>query len=165
IRRPSNFRHDSEIAQFLLWVTSANPHAPRSVVASEKVPSSASYHGPPPSHRSTMARRSLPQNGSPSTKIHRHPNTPRVTEASPCWRAIAFTSESLMPASTEGLSSVYCERLSPLWVKSRHFAKSRRCPLYPQKRTLVERVVTSAKCQKRTYAPQQTRPIRSPRLR
>ena len=35
IRQPSNFRHDSEVAQFLLWATSANPHAPRSVVASE----------------------------------------------------------------------------------------------------------------------------------
>src|SRR5215471_15344982 len=38
IRRPSNFRHDSEVAQFPLWVTSANPHAPRSVVASEEAP-------------------------------------------------------------------------------------------------------------------------------
>jgi hypothetical protein len=33
--------------------------------------------------------------------------------------------------------------------------KDRSCPLYPQKRTLVEWVVMSALCQKRTYAVQQ----------
>ena len=38
----------------------------------------------------------------------------------------------------------------PLWVKSRHCDKSASCPLYPQKRTLVERIVMSALCQKRT---------------
>ena len=38
----------------------------------------------------------------------------------------------------------------PLWVISGHFAKSGRCPLYPQKRTLVERVRMSALCQKET---------------
>ena len=32
---------------------------------------------------------------------------------------------------------------------------SARCPLYPQKRTLVERVAMSALCQKRTHALQQ----------
>src|SRR5262249_61584891 len=39
----------------------------------------------------------------------------------------------------------------PLWVKSRHSAEETRCPLYPQKRTLVERVEMSAKCQKQTF--------------
>jgi len=29
----------------------------------------------------------------------------------------------------------------PLWVKSRHWSTSAQCPLYPQKRTLVDRVV------------------------
>src|SRR6516164_7470898 len=38
----------------------------------------------------------------------------------------------------------------PLWVISGNFAKSGRCPLYPQKRTLVKRVVMSALCQKQT---------------
>src|SRR5262252_1251077 len=32
----------------------------------------------------------------------------------------------------------------PLWVKSRHQRMSAECPLYPQKRTLVERVGMSA---------------------
>jgi hypothetical protein len=35
----------------------------------------------------------------------------------------------------------------PLWVKSGHCAVSGRCPLYPQKRTLIERVGMSAVCQ------------------
>src|SRR5262249_55923501 len=39
----------------------------------------------------------------------------------------------------------------PLWVISGHFVKSGRCPLYPQKRTLVERVGMSALCQKQTF--------------
>src|SRR5215472_17039283 len=38
----------------------------------------------------------------------------------------------------------------PHWVKSRHQRMSGSCPLYPQKRTLVERVGISALCQKRT---------------
>jgi hypothetical protein len=40
--------------------------------------------------------------------------------------------------------------LCPLWVKSRHCSTSASCPLYPQKRTLIERVGMSALCQKRT---------------
>jgi hypothetical protein len=36
----------------------------------------------------------------------------------------------------------------PLWVISGNFAKSGRYPLYPQKRTSVERVDMSALCQK-----------------
>jgi hypothetical protein len=35
----------------------------------------------------------------------------------------------------------------PLWVKSGHCAVSGRCPLCPQKRTLIERVGMSALCQ------------------
>src|SRR5262249_13954170 len=46
----------------------------------------------------------------------------------------------------------------PLWVKSGHSAVSEQCPLYPQKRTLVECVEMSALCQKRTNAPQQLTP-------
>src|SRR5262249_25285895 len=38
----------------------------------------------------------------------------------------------------------------PLWVKSRHGNRSAQCPLYPQKRTLIERVRMSALCHKRT---------------
>src|SRR5215471_20655059 len=33
----------------------------------------------------------------------------------------------------------------PLWVKSRHWGSSERCPLYPQKRTFVGATGTSAK--------------------
>jgi hypothetical protein len=50
---------------------------------------------------------------------------------------------------------VGCTKLSPacpLWVKSGHCPVSARCPLYPQKRTLVPRVKMSALCQKRTWA-------------
>src|SRR5262249_20624168 len=43
---------------------------------------STTYHGPVESHRSIMARRSLPKNGSPSTKTQGDPNTPRATAAS-----------------------------------------------------------------------------------
>ena len=43
----------------------------------------------------------------------------------------------------------------PLWVKSRHRRAFRRCPLYPQKRTLKLSRVMSALCQKRTHAVQQ----------
>src|SRR5262249_17947923 len=45
--------------------------------------------------------------------------------------------------------------LCPLWVNNGHFAKSRRCPLYPQKRTLGLSREMSALCQKQTYAVQQ----------
>src|SRR5262249_4217032 len=48
------------------------------------------------------------------------------------------------------LSSVYCERLSPLWVKSGHQGMSAECPLYPQKQTLLSGSSMSALCQKRT---------------
>src|SRR5215468_10589699 len=41
-------------------------------------------------------------------------------------------------------------RSCPLWVKSGHSLTSNQCPLYPQKRTLIEPVGTSALCQKRT---------------
>jgi hypothetical protein len=51
---------------------------------------------------------------------------------------------------------------SPLRVKSRHAALKRRCPLYPQKRTLVSATGMSALCQKQA---QQSAPIRSPRRR
>src|SRR5262249_33129817 len=48
------------------------------------------------------------------------------------------------------LSSVYCERLSPLWVKSRHMRRKRSCPLYPRKRHQMRRVGMSALGQERT---------------
>ena len=47
----------------------------------------------------------------------------------------------------------------PLWVKSGHYGVSERCPLYSQKRTLIEHVGMSALCQKQTFASF----IRSPR--
>src|SRR5262249_33524316 len=43
----------------------------------------------------------------------------------------------------------------PLWVKSGHFVKSGRCPLYPRERTSELNRVMSALCQKRTHALQQ----------
>src|SRR5262249_42318245 len=39
-------------------------------------------------------------------------------------------------------------------VKSGHFDMSDQCPLYPQKRTLVEPLGMSALCQKRTFFKQ-----------
>src|SRR5262249_16254418 len=42
----------------------------------------------------------------------------------------------------------------PLWVRNGHAQGKHRCPLYPQKRTLIERVGMSALCQKQTHAPQ-----------
>src|SRR6516164_11811348 len=47
----------------------------------------------------------------------------------------------------------------PLWVKSGHSATSKRCPLCPRKRTLVDENWMSALCHKRTHAPQQLRPL------
>ena len=41
-------------------------------------------------------------------------------------------------------------RSCPLWVISGHRKGSAECPLYPQKRTLIERVRMCALCQKRT---------------
>src|SRR5215471_14230327 len=38
----------------------------------------------------------------------------------------------------------------PLWVNSGHRNQSAQCPLHPQKRTLDERIVMSALCQKQT---------------
>jgi hypothetical protein len=52
----------------------------------------------------------------------------------------------------------------PLWLRSRHRSKSSQCPLYPQKRTLIERSGMSAKCQKQTFcAAVKNVGIRSPR--
>ena len=39
----------------------------------------------------------------------------------------------------------------PLWVRSGHQHISAGCPLYPQKRTLVERVAMSALYHKQTF--------------
>src|SRR6516165_10631975 len=44
------------------------------------------------------------------------------------------------PRPTLGSSSGYAVIECPLWVKSRHWSTSNQCPLYPQKRTLVEHV-------------------------
>src|SRR5215472_7459192 len=40
----------------------------------------------------------------------------------------------------------------PLWVISGHRSTPTQCPLYPQKRTLVEHIAMSAMCQKQTWA-------------
>jgi hypothetical protein len=42
-----------------------------------------------------------------------------------------------------------------LCITANRRAGFKRCPLYPRKRTLVERVVMSALCQKQTHAAQQ----------
>jgi len=49
----------------------------------------------------------------------------------------------------------------PLWVISGHRSTPTQCPLYPQKRTLVEHVAMSAMCQKRTLAPVFDHPVGS----
>jgi len=58
------------------------------------------------------------------------------------------------------MSAVLCNTAKascqcPLWVKSRHFGMSERCPLYPQKRTLIEPVVMSALCAISRHSPRQ----------
>src|SRR5262245_16366606 len=45
------------------------------------------------------------------------------------------------------LSTTQC----PLWVISGHRSSSNQCPLYPRKRTLIERLGMSALCQKQTF--------------
>src|SRR6516225_7388613 len=55
------------------------------------------------------------------------------------------------PVCTAAILSRSC----PLWVRSRHSRTRFGCPLYPRKRTLIERVGKSALCQKRTHALQQ----------
>ena len=55
-----------------------------------------------------------------------------------------------MGAQGSSCTAAILSRPCPLWVKSGHSAMSVWCPLYPQKRTLVERVEMSALCQKRT---------------
>src|SRR5690348_13517168 len=57
--------------------------------------------------------------------------------------ALAFNATSIALQSC-GVGAVHS-------IKSRHSAASERCPLCPQKRTLVERLVKSALCQKRTH--------------
>jgi len=54
--------------------------------------------------------------------------------------------------SGSGCTAAILRRSCPLWVKSGHRGTSGQCLLYPQKRTLVERVGMSALCQKRTSA-------------
>src|SRR5215831_11241548 len=53
-------------------------------------------------------------------------------------------------SSGSSCTAAIVKRECPLWVKSRHRGTSDQCPLYPQKRTLIERVGMSALCQKRT---------------
>src|SRR5215469_16537358 len=69
-----------------------------------------------------------------------------------------MNSRRLMPASAND-KAWYRQKLAhwkghqcPLYVKSGHFATSGRCPLYSQKRTLIERVRMSASCQTRKYS-------------
>jgi hypothetical protein len=48
-----------------------------------------------------------------------------------------------------------CDRQCPLWVKSRHCRMSRRCRLYPRKRTLIGDPGMSALCQMRKNLSEQ----------
>ena len=50
-------------------------------------------------------------------------------------------------SSGSGCGAAILSRSCPLWVKSRHRRTSNQCLLYPQKRTLVQRVGMSALCQ------------------
>ena len=56
--------------------------------------------------------------------------------------------------SQPNLRGVYPRRRCPLCVMSGHFTKFRRCPMYPRKRTSVERLTMSALCQKRNRVMQ-----------
>jgi hypothetical protein len=75
----------------------------------------------------------------------RNNDEPLDNEMAACWFAQRSASHSpLKPKADE------CRRC-PLWVISGHSITSTRCPLYPQKRTLVEPAVMSSLCQKRTW--------------
>jgi hypothetical protein len=65
---------------------------------------------------------------------------------------VALTHRLLGPRTARALcitANFWCP--CPLWVKSRHSMIFGICPLYPQKRTLVERSAMSAKCQKQEF--------------
>jgi len=62
-------------------------------------------------------------------------------------RGFAAPEDATMAVCTAAILNRRC----PLWVKSGHSPRFVRCPLYPQKRTLVKRVGMSALCQKRTF--------------
>jgi hypothetical protein len=59
---------------------------------------------------------------------------------------LASTPYSITSSAQRQIVKTKC----PLWVKSRHDDLGSRRLLYPQKRTLVERVGMSALCHKRT---------------
>src|SRR5262249_48886028 len=65
----------------------------------------------------------------------------------------------LLPYHADGACCITAnlDHQCPLWVKSRHSRISARCPLYPQKRTSVERVEMSAKCQKKEVSSRGSR--------
>jgi hypothetical protein len=63
-------------------------------------------HQPPlPSQSSTCSSRSLPQNGSPSTKKNGEPNTPRASEAATASRRSARAWSPSMPSSSVAAST------------------------------------------------------------
>src|SRR5262249_41762048 len=87
---------------------------------------------------------------------------PIARRVGPIRPAIIFVAAMRTPQGLHSDSTVHPSTLEelqyqslprPLWVKSRHQGALYQCPLYPQKRTSVERVGMSALCQKRTSEP------------
>src|SRR5262249_2496852 len=69
----------------------------------------------------------------------------------PLWEAPQpIQSYPLCPSSALGVSPASLAMPCLLWVKSRHWGTSDRCPLYPRKQTLLKATGMSALCQKRT---------------
>src|SRR5262249_54434539 len=62
-------------------------------------------------------------------------------------RTCVFGAEAFF---SQSCAAANLRRRCLLWVKTRHSPTFGRCPLYPQKRTWVERVGMSALCQRRT---------------
>src|SRR5262249_55813729 len=74
-------------------------------------------------------------------KLARHPNG-RETSGQSRGQNKRQKFSADITASYPPMSRTEC----PLWVRSRHWSASAQCPLYPQKRTLVERGAMSALC-------------------
>ena len=94
------------------------------------------------------------------------PLYPRMHVEACDWAAEGNTSHALFDGRTMrealiydkfGVANAYAR--CPLWVKSRHLQRKKRCPLYPQKRTCAVHKLMSAKCHYRTHALQQTEPL------
>src|SRR6516165_10991710 len=66
-------------------------------------------------------------------------------------RRIALPKAGTKPIRTRLQQGFATREMGSGWVKSRHWGRCDRCPLYPQKRTLELSREMSALCQKQTF--------------